>query len=331
MNQSEQPSGTIITFYSYKGGVGRSMALANVAWILASAGKKVLAIDWDLEAPGLHRYFAPFLVDPDLEATEGLIDLVMEFALEAKTPVTEGTSGDGGWIEPFADISRYAIDLDWEFPGGGSLEFVPAGRQDASYASRVNFFNWKNFYEQLGGGSFLERLKARLKSEYNFTLIDSRTGVSDTAGICTVHMPDVLVACFTLNRQNMEGAAAVTSSVYGQRSRSNLKILPVPMRVELGEKEKLERAREYSRNKFAAFLSHIPVDLRADYWNDVEVIYQQYYAYEEVLATFGDQAGVKISILAASSGSLVTCRVARSVASHTLRNTNAKRCWHVIL
>jgi MinD-like ATPase involved in chromosome partitioning or flagellar assembly len=28
--------GEIITFYSFKGGTGRSMALANVAWILAS-------------------------------------------------------------------------------------------------------------------------------------------------------------------------------------------------------------------------------------------------------------------------------------------------------
>ena len=58
-------------------------------------------------------------------------------------------------------------------------------------------------------------------------------------------MPDVLVVCFTLNRQNMEGAAAVTSSVYAQRGRSGMKILPVPMRVELGKKEKLEQARDY--------------------------------------------------------------------------------------
>jgi len=45
-------NGQIITFYSYKGGTGRSMALANIAWILASNGKRVLIIDWDLEAPG---------------------------------------------------------------------------------------------------------------------------------------------------------------------------------------------------------------------------------------------------------------------------------------
>jgi hypothetical protein len=50
-------AGSIVTFYSYKGGVGRTMALANVATLLAQRGQRVLVVDFDLEAPGLHRYF----------------------------------------------------------------------------------------------------------------------------------------------------------------------------------------------------------------------------------------------------------------------------------
>src|SRR5215470_3632439 len=50
--------GRIYTFYSYKGGVGRSMALANIGVLLALAGKRVLLVDWDLEAPGLELYFS---------------------------------------------------------------------------------------------------------------------------------------------------------------------------------------------------------------------------------------------------------------------------------
>lgn len=61
--------GSVITFYSYKGGTGRTMALANVAWILAANGHRVLAVDWDLEAPGLHRFFHPFLRPSLLQAT----------------------------------------------------------------------------------------------------------------------------------------------------------------------------------------------------------------------------------------------------------------------
>jgi len=64
-------TGEAITFYSYKGGTGRSMLLANVAWQLAASGRRVLLVDWDLEAPGLHRYFKPFLGDdPELREQE---------------------------------------------------------------------------------------------------------------------------------------------------------------------------------------------------------------------------------------------------------------------
>src|SRR4051794_16575664 len=54
--------GTITTFYSYKGGVGRSMILANTAALLAKWGYRVLCVDWDLEAPGLRLYFKTWLV-----------------------------------------------------------------------------------------------------------------------------------------------------------------------------------------------------------------------------------------------------------------------------
>src|SRR3954469_1379977 len=53
-------SGEVVTFYSYKGGTGRTMALSNIAVLLArqqNATAPVLMIDWDLEAPGLHHYF----------------------------------------------------------------------------------------------------------------------------------------------------------------------------------------------------------------------------------------------------------------------------------
>jgi cellulose biosynthesis protein BcsQ len=72
-------AGRLITFYSFKGGVGRSTVLATVAWILASCGKKVLLIDWDLDAPGLHHFF-PEVDETDLLLSDGLLDLVVDFA-----------------------------------------------------------------------------------------------------------------------------------------------------------------------------------------------------------------------------------------------------------
>ena len=64
-------AGKIITFYSFKGGTGRSMALANVAWILASQGKRVLAVDWDLDSPGLGRFYHPFLSPSTMASSSG--------------------------------------------------------------------------------------------------------------------------------------------------------------------------------------------------------------------------------------------------------------------
>jgi hypothetical protein len=286
--------GRILTFYSYKGGTGRSMALANVAWVLASNGRRVLAIDWDLEAPGLHRYFAPFLVDKDLTASEGMIDFVIDFALEAMTPEAGDAKPD--WYEAHANILRYAASLDWDFGNGGTLDFIPAGRQGLTYSTRVNSFNWQNFYDRLGGGVFLEATKRRMRAEYDYVLIDSRTGVSDTSGICTVQMPDTLVVCYTLNNQSIEGAAAVAESVYEQR-RDSVLIFPVRMRVNQGELVKLRLRRAYEDDRFRRFPAHLSEREREQYRRAVQIQEWPYFAYEEVLATFRDPPGETATVL----------------------------------
>src|SRR5215470_12611442 len=99
---ADGPLGNIITFYSYKGGTGRSMAVANVAWILASGGKRVLTVDWDLEAPGLHRYYMPFLSDKDLTGSDGLIDLLIEFRDATATDPSNHDGADAdNWHESY--------------------------------------------------------------------------------------------------------------------------------------------------------------------------------------------------------------------------------------
>ena len=83
---SESSQGQILTFYSYKGGTGRTMALANVAWILASNGNRVLSVDWDLESPGLHKFFHPFLDESTVSATPGVIEIINDYASAAVDP-----------------------------------------------------------------------------------------------------------------------------------------------------------------------------------------------------------------------------------------------------
>src|SRR6266571_5506525 len=109
---SDANQGQIVTFYSYKGGTGRTMALANVAWILASSGKRVLAVDWDLESPGLHKFFHPFLDESTISATPGVIEIISEYASAAIDP----TPRPGDWHLDYARVERHAVSLEWKFP-----------------------------------------------------------------------------------------------------------------------------------------------------------------------------------------------------------------------
>ena len=67
-------SNKIIVFYSIKGGVGRSTALAAAAWHFAQRGKRVMVVDMDLESPGLSSSLLP----EDRRPEYGLIDWLVE-------------------------------------------------------------------------------------------------------------------------------------------------------------------------------------------------------------------------------------------------------------
>jgi len=298
-------NGRILTFYSYKGGTGRTMLLANLGWLLAAAGQRVLMIDWDFEAPGLHRYYRVFLDDPDLTETHGLLDFLQEFVDGSRLQLLESKKASvepaPNWFEDFARLSRFSIPIDHEFPGEGSLELIGAGRQGPAYSQSVNSFHWDDFYSKSGGGVFLERVKELLRQEYDYILIDSRTGLIDTAGICTIQMPDDLVLCLTLNRQNIEGAEAVGRSASQARRKPSgapgLRVWPVAMRVELAEKDRLEKARTLCRERLTPLAWQLNRKERADYWRDMEILYYPYYAYEEVLAPIADTPGSRSTLL----------------------------------
>ncbi|MFF5359733.1 FxSxx-COOH system tetratricopeptide repeat protein [Streptomyces scabiei] len=297
--------GRIITFYSYKGGTGRTMALANTAWILASNGKRVLTVDWDLEAPGLHRFFHPFLDPNALAATSGVIDIITEYCWAATT----GGPRSGPWHLDYARVEDHAVSLTTEqhglsFPDDGSLDFLSAGRQNREYTATVSSFEWDNFYERLGGGLFLDALRDDMRAKYDYVLIDSRTGLTDNADICTIQMPDVVVTCFTLSGQALDGAAAVAKNVEEGYRKRRIRVLPVPMRVDEGEKQKVEAGRALARLQFEGLPkaingeSRTPEQLDA-YWGAVEIPYRPFYAYEETLATVGDKSGMPNSMLSA--------------------------------
>ncbi|MEV6620686.1 CATRA system-associated protein [Amycolatopsis sp. NPDC051106] len=203
--------GSVFTFYSYKGGVGRSFTLANIAVLLARWGHRVLCLDWDLEAPGLGDYFRPRL---PARPSGGVVDLVDDFRHGRFQPETH--------VQRLADV--------------GVLDFIAAGREDAGYIGQVQEIDWDGLYEA-GFGEYLEKCREQWVERYDFVLIDSRTGISDIGGICTAHLPDHLVLLFTANRQSIVGAMEAARRADAARNllpfdRSRLTVLPVLSRFD---------------------------------------------------------------------------------------------------
>jgi CobQ/CobB/MinD/ParA family nucleotide binding protein len=207
-------TGTVVTFYSFKGGVGRSFTLANVAMLLARWGHRVLTIDWDLEAPGLHEYFSELLPHPP---RTGIVDLVGDFR------TTRG-------VQP---ASHYVTRLTAK---DGTVDLVAAGLKNDDYARRVQAINWVQLYKD-GFADVLEHLRHDWVRDYDFVLIDSRTGWADVASICTAHLPDRLVLLFTANEQSIGGAVDAVGKATQARDalpydRPKLTVLPLLSRFD---------------------------------------------------------------------------------------------------
>jgi Mrp family chromosome partitioning ATPase len=275
--------GRIVTFYSSTGGTGRSMTLANIAWILASNGLRVLTVDWDLESPGLYRYFHPF-VPGAADATQGMVDLLNDYLRAAVTT----KSRSGAWHAEYARVLRHAFSLTWdEFPDRGSLDYLSAGHTSTQYAPTY----WEHFYQRRDLPNFIEALRTDMRRNYDYVLIDSQTGLNDTASICADVIPDVVVACFVLSGHSIEMTADFARAVGDQAKgkRRQIRILPVPMKIDFSDTSRVAAGLLTARAAFAGFPNGLDDTSQAAYWETAGIPYWASAAFEENLAVFEDR------------------------------------------
>lgn len=185
----------VVTFYSFKGGVGRSMALANVALDLVKRGKRVLMVDFDLEAPGLNTF--NFGIKDSSKG--GVVEFVKSYIENNKSP----------------KVKDYVSSCEENSKRQGKLWLMPAGRIDDNYPSALSTIDWQDLYRNRSGYLLFEDLKAQWLQEFSpdYVLVDSRTGHSDVSGICTRQLPNSVVFLFFPNEQNLLGLRKVVSSV----------------------------------------------------------------------------------------------------------------------
>ena len=194
-------------------------------------------------------------------------------------------------VPRYARVDLHAVSLEWEFPAGGKLDFLSAGRQNRDYSAAVCSLDWDNFYERLGGGRFFRAMGPDMKGNYDYVLIDSRTGFSDVADICTIELPDVLTVCFTLSDQSIEGSARSpsrsvidTGKGTSRFCRSRCASRTAKRRsLTWGERQRAAASKDFRRAVPGGSLT---------YWSAVEVPYKPFYAFEEILATFGEAPGL---------------------------------------
>ena len=196
-----------ITFYSYKGGVGRTMAVANVACRLANKhGLHVICVDWDLEAPGLHYYFG--LRDANLRRKRGLLDYLEDF----KEQVEKGAQGRLPRIKTYLKELPEAISGKLRF---GSVRLMHCGRTNRKYTARVQAFDWNAFYEDCEGYRGIELLKQQLieDAHADVVLIDARAGQAEVGATPSIQVPDAVVLMFTSNAQSIEGTEQIVKEL----------------------------------------------------------------------------------------------------------------------
>jgi MinD-like ATPase involved in chromosome partitioning or flagellar assembly len=188
----------VVTFYSFKGGVGRTMALANIGVELARTGRRVLLVDFDLEAPGIETFNLP----RPREDTPGIVDYITSYIANNEAP----------------DVGEYIYECPQIGENGGHLWIMPAGRDEVAYGKKLHSIDWQDLYDRRGGYLMIEDMKAQWRQVLapDYVLVDSRTGYTDESGICTRQLPDAVVIMFFPTEQNLRGLRKMIGAIGGE-------------------------------------------------------------------------------------------------------------------
>ena len=205
----------VVTFYSFKGGVGRTLALLNVAYEIADAGQRVLVVDFDLEAPAIRPdRWKQGANDEETDRVgrgptdPGVVEFVTRYLETVRVP----------------PVSDYIVDAT---PDGcrGHLAVMSAGAVDGTYGQRLNAIDWGLLYAARDGYVMFEDARAQWQAAgFDYVLLDSRTGFTDVGGICTRHLPDAVVSLFRPDDQSLDGTVQMAEAIRAE--------VPTPRRAD---------------------------------------------------------------------------------------------------
>jgi MinD-like ATPase involved in chromosome partitioning or flagellar assembly len=182
----------IISFFSFKGGVGRTSSLVATALTLARNGHRVAIVDLDLEAPGLATIFSP-----EDDSNPGVIDYLLEKKIQ----------GNNWSLETVRSISRPDLLGD----NGETIHLLPAGTVDKNYLEKLARLDFQNLVD----GELEDRMHHMLQElngrvpNLDFILLDARAGFHDIGGLAITNLSHGVVIFGTQSRQSWAGLTHV--------------------------------------------------------------------------------------------------------------------------
>ena len=181
----------IATFYSLRGGVGRSTALAYTARILASRGRTVLCVDMDLEAPGLAALFGK---ETEIREGQGLLSILLALD-QGERP----------------DIRNHILRISET----DELYCLPAGLPDANYARLLNFIDPGAWYREERNPlrELMQMLGSDLPFKPDVILLDARTGITPLNGPLLFDLADLAIIVFFPHPQARMGTGALVRAL----------------------------------------------------------------------------------------------------------------------
>ncbi len=225
----------IATFYSYRGGLGRSLAVAHVGRRLASKEpeERFLLIDMDLEAPGLNEYFD---VPPGSAGLEGLVEGYFARPAGDRRAWLAKAVQEGSYVMQAAGLKNLFV-LPSGSPGATSERGGVSERLQQEVArARLG----PDSRPSLPEDGFLADLRQVLHQLYYRVLIDAPAGFSPTSYASTVLLPDELVLCLRPNPKTFDRVRSVLASFLwreaGERQRSLVTFVFTPFPLEARER-----------------------------------------------------------------------------------------------
>ncbi|WP_013320550.1 P-loop ATPase, Sll1717 family [Gloeothece verrucosa] len=196
----------ITTFYSLRGGVGRSTALAYTARILARRGRTVLCVDMDLEAPGLAALFGK---EAEVRDDQGLLSLLIALDQGNQPNIQE-------------HILRISETEE--------LYCLPAGIPNANYARLLNLINPEAWYreEENPLRKLMDLLSNHLSFKPDVILLDARTGITPLNAPLLFDLADIAIIVFFPHPQAKKGTEALVRAMLTSKTKRNQKLTPEP-------------------------------------------------------------------------------------------------------